>query len=504
MPRNHPLLRLFDEESNPYAKTTAPNPIVLPSGNNADTVRPTISIPSFDDMDDMYDQQAPKFGGGGGFGGAGFGGASSGAGFGGASTGAGFGGASGGGGYGGAGYGGASSYGGASFGGASFGGASFGASDDLMTPATLRSNPFFWNQQSLQPTPAPHPPVLSAQHQLPFSEAPSPYTRTQSPDDESGPWGSGSLATPTDSHFPEMQMPQPPPPFQQPYPTSIPVTASPSLPSMSLGASTDAGRPFAGRRRADTAPSSESPYPPLGPGIPSPMPTPTHSATTSISSSSTGGATNGSGGSLYMSGSGSTNSSYTALTSSPPRLSSSGQRPFAATRAGSRQGYAPEKDVNRPFRSRQGSDAAGRPFRLGHPPMGIGEREHRSRTGSDASVAAPRPKLGLKVRWASLSPALYSSLTSVLADLHQWRPSPPINVPLLLDLILLLNHHPLTNRLRCPLLQLSATKQQPLPFLCSPGCSTLDRPGLHRLRLKRTPDRRAGDGHSPREQQQLA
>ncbi|SCZ97931.1 BZ3500_MvSof-1268-A1-R1_Chr3-3g06464 [Microbotryum saponariae] len=62
--RNHPLLRLFDEESNPYAQPTAPTTINLPSGSSLDTVRPTISIPSFDEMDDMFASSAPvKFGG---------------------------------------------------------------------------------------------------------------------------------------------------------------------------------------------------------------------------------------------------------------------------------------------------------------------------------------------------------------------------------------------------------------------------------------------------------
>ncbi|SCV74740.1 BQ2448_7769 [Microbotryum intermedium] len=62
--RNHPLLRLFDEDSNPYAQTTAPTTINLPSGSSLDTVRPTISIPSFDEMDDMFSSSGPvKFGG---------------------------------------------------------------------------------------------------------------------------------------------------------------------------------------------------------------------------------------------------------------------------------------------------------------------------------------------------------------------------------------------------------------------------------------------------------
>ena len=54
-PRNHPLLRLFDEESNPYAQPSSSSLgttiITLPSGP-VNTVKPTISLPSFDDLDD--------------------------------------------------------------------------------------------------------------------------------------------------------------------------------------------------------------------------------------------------------------------------------------------------------------------------------------------------------------------------------------------------------------------------------------------------------------------
>lgn len=53
-PRNHPLLRLFDEESNPYAQASSNfggTTITLPSGP-VNTVKPTISLPSFDDLED--------------------------------------------------------------------------------------------------------------------------------------------------------------------------------------------------------------------------------------------------------------------------------------------------------------------------------------------------------------------------------------------------------------------------------------------------------------------
>lgn len=281
-----------------------------------------------------------------------------------------------------------------------------------MTPATLRPNPFSWTQPPPPPQggmPQPQPPVLSALHQLPYSEAPSPYTRSQSPDEEgSGPWGSfGGGVTPTESHFPptSMSIDLGPPPFAPYHPTStrtsVPVTSSPSLPTLpsnnynnsnsSFDAPPSNSRPF-NRRRADTAPSSE--YPPLGPGIPSPLPTPTHSATTSVSS----GATNGSGGgpgSLYASSS--AGGSYPAeLSSSPP--------PSASLRGRRGQGWEQQQEgggggggLNRPFRARQGSDAAvmfggagggggNRPFRLGGTSgSGGAGAESRSRTGSDAS-----------------------------------------------------------------------------------------------------------------------
>ncbi|GAA5957989.1 hypothetical protein JCM3765_006225 [Sporobolomyces pararoseus] len=61
-PRNHPLLRLFDEESNPYAQTSqqysssssfsTTNPMIslLPS-SSLNTLKPTISLPSFDTLE---------------------------------------------------------------------------------------------------------------------------------------------------------------------------------------------------------------------------------------------------------------------------------------------------------------------------------------------------------------------------------------------------------------------------------------------------------------------
>ncbi|GAA6006602.1 hypothetical protein JCM11491_003113 [Sporobolomyces phaffii] len=105
--RNHPLLRLFDEESNPYAqpRTTTTgsavesnHPLISLPASSLHTLKPTISLPSFDDddEDDGRDGAGPGIslpsfatddhsffggasstGGGAGWGGAGWGSASS-------------------------------------------------------------------------------------------------------------------------------------------------------------------------------------------------------------------------------------------------------------------------------------------------------------------------------------------------------------------------------------------------------------------------------------------
>ncbi|KAL8280939.1 hypothetical protein RQP46_006618 [Phenoliferia psychrophenolica] len=203
--RNHPLLRLFDAESNPYANPTQPTYINLPSGaSSGDTVRPMISIPSFEEMDEMAEAKTTKF---------------------------------------------------------------VELPSDLISPATVRANPFSWTTQQPAAQTSPYMPS-------------SPRMRSQTPESE-GPWGSSSngFQTPTDSSFPDNV---------QGYPV---VTSSPSLPAIS-----SADRPFTStRRRADTAPSFE--YPPLGAGIPSPLPTPTHSNSTSVSSTSSYNPSSSSGGS---------------------------------------------------------------------------------------------------------------------------------------------------------------------------------------------------------------
>ncbi|GAA6056236.1 hypothetical protein JCM3770_002101 [Rhodotorula araucariae] len=294
--RSHPLLRLFDEESNPYAQATAPTILTLPSGpSSLNTVKPTISIPSFDELDDMSSSDVSPFP-------ASFGGASSAFGFGGAS---------------------ALGGGGDSF---MFGGASsaFGAADDLMSPATVRGNPFAWNAPRFGAPPAP---FASSAAQGPFAPPSPRFGRSDTPDSLWGASGGGSAggthtrnssATPTEAHFPAAELTLPhsfaPSPAQA-------VTSSPSLPSLTHPAPehSQLNRPFgapapapassstpssssasaslaaassssssssslslpaaaAARRRADTAPSwrpgepgaGAGAYPPLGSGIPRP------------------------------------------------------------------------------------------------------------------------------------------------------------------------------------------------------------------------------------------
>ncbi|GAA5879052.1 hypothetical protein JCM1840_003853 [Sporobolomyces johnsonii] len=261
-PRSHALLRLFDEASNPYASASAATQqitINLPSGlSSINTVKPTISIPSFDEMDDMSSSSAAAgWGGGGGGGGAGWGGAGW--------AGTGFGGGGGGG------------------GGDGFSTA-FGAADDLMSPATVRSNPFaaWGNSSGSQPK-------FGAGGAQGFM-SPSPRFGGEGSGEVSWGGGSGSggggsgtsSSTPTEAHFPAAELVLPSlssPSSSSPHPS---VTSSPSLPSISAASASstlsppstasDPNRPFpASRRRADTAPSgpgAPAPYPPLGAGIP--------------------------------------------------------------------------------------------------------------------------------------------------------------------------------------------------------------------------------------------
>ncbi|GAA5911119.1 hypothetical protein JCM8208_000282 [Rhodotorula glutinis] len=301
LPRaNHPLLRLFDEESNPYTQSQAPTTISLPTGlSSLNTVKPTISIPSFDEIDDMASSSvdpspfASSFGGASSSNGFGFGGASS------ASAG-------GYGGYGGAGGGGAfSDYaGGGAFG---FGAASgLGLADDLMSPAaTVRGNPFAWQAPRFGGAT-----VSSSTGNGASPWAPSSPRVGRSDTPDSSLWGGGSgsgggthmrnsSSTPTEAHFPASDLaPLPLPSSSSSFAAAVSaphVTSSPSLPSLTTPsslASTDQAhlnRPFgapatssssaaavspAARRRADTAPSSRpgepGAYPPLGMGIPRP------------------------------------------------------------------------------------------------------------------------------------------------------------------------------------------------------------------------------------------
>ncbi|GAA6011148.1 hypothetical protein JCM10207_005513 [Rhodosporidiobolus poonsookiae] len=327
--QNHPLLRLFDEASNPYAQpasslaSSTSTQIVLPSGPATNTVKATISLPSFDDADDSassgFGITLPPATADSGFGYGGFGGGSSGFGFGGA-TGASFGYDSGGFGFGSGGM--SSRMGGFGGGGGSGGlGSSFGgalsAADDLMSPATVRGNPFNYPSSASssfsQPALGPPSSALGAPGS-PFMP-PSPRFGGGGSDG----WGSGpgsssghggghgstapsstNSSTPTEASFPPgagvlpLDLPAAPPlppgststsvaPF---YPSSSsssshPVTQSPSLPSISsafpppdgpastaqpylnrpfgappLSSSVGAGAGPQNRRRADTAPSS--------------------------------------------------------------------------------------------------------------------------------------------------------------------------------------------------------------------------------------------------------
>ncbi|GAA5982750.1 hypothetical protein JCM10908_006770 [Rhodotorula pacifica] len=318
-PRNHPLLRLFDEDSNPYAQSTAPTTITLPSGPAVNTVKPTISLPSFDDIDNSSGgsniDYSSAFGGAGGYAWASEA-ATSGFGFGGASSSSStddfnFGPGSGGGGFGGA----------------------FGAAEDLMSPMTIREggdNPF----ESTQPrgggfgqgssgsgsglgqgftfgsgsgSDAPPP---SGQHARTGSQTPTETTfaaagfafpNTQQQQQQWAPNGPPSYPVANSSSLPSLapfssssaasassQLNRPfglPPssafsPFQSPSPSLSPF-ANPNPNSSGPGP----------RRRADTAPSRApydppidafAPYPPLGQGIPRapPVASPALSAST--------------------------------------------------------------------------------------------------------------------------------------------------------------------------------------------------------------------------------
>ncbi|KAK4051572.1 kinase that interacts with cdc31p [Microbotryomycetes sp. JL201] len=304
LPRSHPLMRLFDEDSNAYSAPKLEMTINLPSGP-VDTVRPTISIPSLDDANDFYDSNPSS-------------------------------------------------------------GINLAIVEDLMTPATIRSQPFSWLQQQ-QPT------------KLNFGGA-SAGTSAPFGDED---WGSSSFMSHDSREVPPTSNP-------------VPVPTSPSLPTIPL----DRPLQSPNRKRADTAPSSD--YPPLGPGIPAFFQA--HSNQTSVSSQSSNTSN-----SLFSNGS----FASSQLSSSPPTMS----KPFAA--AAGTNSPAPfgrmrpfDQDANRPFKGRQSSDAA-RQLKLGsgHPPLppasggslvGV-NGDSRSRTGSDASM---NRKQGTKANGSGISPSV--------------------------------------------------------------------------------------------------
>ncbi|BGP20662.1 hypothetical protein JCM10213_001092 [Rhodosporidiobolus nylandii] len=405
--QNHPLLRLFDESSNPYAQpspSSQATQIVLPSGPALNTVKPTISLPSLDDLDNAdsgvdfgFGYSGGGFGGAGGGGGFGFGGASSGFGFGGASS-----------------FGGASAYGGGSGDSYSFGGA-LSAADDLMSPpassnATVRGNPFA-NWQ------APKFGSASSSSAGGFGSGgfggavgvpASPFigSDTGSGWGSSGPLsahghgggggGSTSSSTPTEAHFPpnvlgaQSEMP----PFASSsssssstspsfYPSSQPLSQSPSLPSVSSAANgeeTYQNRPFgaaAARRRADTAPSQPGglgaqAYPPLGAGIPRPTAAPAPSSGFSFGHSTTP-----------------SNSSISL--SLPPSLPEAEEEeaPTAGEGGGEEDALYPNPAPNRPF----GGLSGAKPFTFGGaaaPPPPMQQQQQRDR-GMSAAADLGRP-----------------------------------------------------------------------------------------------------------------
>ncbi|KAK4704193.1 hypothetical protein P7C70_g2012, partial [Phenoliferia sp. Uapishka_3] len=309
--RNHPLLRLFDAESNPYAQSQ-PAFHNMPSGfSTMDTVRPMISIPSFEEMDEMAEAKTTKF---------------------------------------------------------------VELPADLISPSTVvRANPFSWTTNAAGGNNG--PPLASPRMTA------SPRMRSQTPE---SPWGSSSngFLTPTESTFPDN--------IQQQQAQSYPlVTQSPSLP----GLATAADRPFPPitRRRADTAPSSEHPYPPLGPGISSnPLPTPSPFSTTHSTSSSSSSSYNSAGNNSLMlstsshssspsynsNSSGGFGSSFGGFGGSGSSLNSPplGNRPFARSRSAletHEEKPPPTIDANRPFRTRKGSDV-GRGFPVRNDSNGSG------------------------------------------------------------------------------------------------------------------------------------
>lgn len=397
--RNHPLLRLFDAESNPYASSSATQPLFsLPTGAaSMDTVRPLISIPTFEEMDELAFASSstpqPRV-------------------------------------------------------------IELPSSTDLATPTTVRPNPFSWTQQPMRRND--HVPTSSSSSSnapTSFSSSNSndsntlgprgpigfpipvtPYNRELAPE---SPWGTTTLETFSDSPIDSDYYPTIP----SSQSCEIPVTTSPSLPSLPVFSSDN--RPFTSRRRADTAPSFEPPspfcQPPSAPPYQSQYYQPhfsaaasvvnatganrpfgsNHSANPSLSyslpPSASASSASTSFSSLSSSVSGST--SYTTTTSStsanwsPPSTSngpSSGSTglmrstPFNRSRSAMENGASiinQQQDVNRPFRERKGSDATSR---------GGGTSNlsgSRNRTGSDArpsqppsvSAASQKFNIGLRV-----------------------------------------------------------------------------------------------------------
>ncbi|GAA5902415.1 uncharacterized protein JCM6883_001402 [Sporobolomyces salmoneus] len=422
--RNHPLLRLFDEESNPYASTSSPsstshNPLISLPSSSLNTLKPTISLPSFDDAsqedESSFGISLPSFGTDstsfGGFGN------NSGAG------------------WGGAGWGSAGAMDGANdaFEGSPFdtigpnnnaaftGGGGLAIAEDLMTPSTtVRSNPFndqaSWNQQQQQQQ-------QSSARRGAFSDETinTPFGGIENSEEEQGDrfygeesedtWGKGqakssgipgfggagngfkfggggggssspaldsSVSTPTASSF-----------FSSSSTISTPRTVD-------LGSDGDtleigAKSPFVmNRRRADTAPSSRSPfgesmtsedtggYPPLGAGLPRTSP-------------AAGGGTEATGGGYPPLGAGLARGGPTPLTTTMEEAGESEMnRPFgggAMNRpfqfGGSQQRERAATMLNNPTSSSFSPGLEGnRPFRLGGvvPEEGAGERK---RTASD-------------------------------------------------------------------------------------------------------------------------
>lgn len=215
-------------------------------------------------------------------------------------------------------------------------------SDDseIVSPVTMRPNPFGWTTQQ---------PGASS----PFGP-PSPRLHSRSP------WGSTSstLATSTSTGSPDQ------PSFPSSSSSPFPIDRSQFPPS---------------RRRADTASSSD--YSPFSSGIlSSSVSTPTHSTNPSTSS-------------LSGISTASFSSAATVVSASSPTTS---QRPLPFR---ARAATESQPDVNRPFRMRKASDVGGPPLaRRGNFELTRSEQVSRARAGSESRpVGGLYPRPGLKV-----------------------------------------------------------------------------------------------------------